>query len=212
MHAGRITARTEPDLTSTWTYDNLHQRHSASLCSAASNDGYSRTLHLRRFQPPARHDRHHRRVPLTPNSVTYDGNGRVAARRAIPGAVNGQRSPTRAWAICRRSPTPPPAPSIGTQTTRGCRETSSRLRSYGNGVSHQQWPIDPKTGPLAHQSRPAAATPMVGPHLHLRLPGQCQDAPGRQPESHREFPSSTTTSIEFKTSSVNSTGAGIGHP
>jgi len=136
---GRITARGEPDLASTWTYDTC-TNGVGKLCTAGSNDGYSRTIF---------YDTLSRTLSTTTtadttytNSVTYDSNGRVASE-SYPGGVTINLTYTSLSYL--QKITDASAGTVYWQANSVDAEGHITAQAYGNGIATNN-AFDPKTG------------------------------------------------------------------
>jgi len=196
---GRITGRSEPDLSSTWTYDSC-TNGIGRLCSATSNDGYSRSY---------TYDTLSRTLSTTTtadttytNSVTYDANGRVASQ-SYPGGVTVNLTYTSLSYL--QKVTDASSGTIYWQANAADAEGHITALAYGNGVSTANG-FDPKTGRLN--------TSQAGSGNGVVNLSYAYDAIGNV-KTRQDFNQSLTETFIYdnlnrvKSSSVNSTGAGI---
>ena len=196
---GRMTARTEPDLSSTWTYDNC-TNGIGKLCSAASNDGYSRSYTYDTLSRPL--------ATITTadttytQSVTYDSNGRIGSQ-SFPGAVNVNLTYT-SLSYLQKITDASTGTVYWTQTTADA-ERHITAETYGNSVSTSMG-FDPKTGRLL--------TIQAGSGDSISNLTYVYDYLGNVKTRQDGNQSLTETFVydnlnRVKSSSVNSTGAGI---
>jgi RHS repeat-associated protein len=197
--AGRIIARAEPDLTSSWTYDTC-TNGVGRLCSATSNDGYSRTQ---------TYDAMSRPLVTTvstdstyTNSVSYDGNGRVATRN-YPGGVTVTLSYTSLGYL--QKVTDASSGTVYWQATSADAENHLTGQIYGNGVATTE-AFDPKTGRLL-TSQAGSGNGVVNLTYTYDYLGNLQTRQDGNQSLIESFPLYDSLN-RLKSSSVNSTGAG----
>jgi RHS repeat-associated protein len=196
---GRMTARTEPDLSSTWTYDSC-THGIGKLCSAASNDGYSRSYTYDTLSRPLA-------TTTTADTtyayaVTYDSNGRIGSQN-FPGGISVNLTYTSLGYLQKITDA-----STGTvywTQTAADAENHLTAETYGNGVSSSMT-FDPKTGRIL--------TVQAGTGDAISNLTYAYDYLGNVKTRQDSNQALTETFLydnlnRVKSSSVNSTGAGI---
>jgi RHS repeat-associated protein len=196
---GRVTARAEPDLSSTFTYDSC-TNGIGKLCSAASNDGYSRSNTYDTLSRPLSTTTTADTTYTT--SVTYDTNGRVASQ-GYPGGVTVNLAYTSLSYL--QKVTDASSGTIYWQANTADAEGHITALAYGNGIATGNV-FDPKTGRL-NTSQAGSGNGVVNLSYVYDTLGNVK--------IRQDITQSLTETFIYdnlnrvKSSSVNSTGAGI---
>lgn len=196
----RVSSRADPDLVSNWTYDSC-SNGIGKLCSATSNDGYSRTHTYDTLSRPLA-------TTVTAdttytNSVTYDSNGRVASQ-TYPGGVTVNLGYTALSFL--QTVTDASTSIVYWKETTADAEGHVTGQTYGNGITTTN-AYDPQTGRFL-TSQAGTSNAIVNLSYTYDYLGNVKTRNDVNQNLTESFPIYDNLN-RLKTSTVNSTGAGV---